>query len=155
MKKILLYIVILFLVAGCKYFEEKRLFSKKVDTLINYAEGIAEPADTGSSDTLAVSDSNISETGISSGSLSDVYNPDYYHSDYKYHVVVGSFLIPEYAERYAEKLRTMGYKPEIILREDGYHMVSAHYSNELSASNIGLKSVKAEITPGAWIYEIK
>ena len=62
MKKILLYIVISFLVAGCKYFEEKRLFSKKVDTLINYAEGIAEPVDTGLSDTLAVSDLNVSES---------------------------------------------------------------------------------------------
>jgi hypothetical protein len=155
MKKILLYIVILLLVEGCKYFEEKRLFSKKVDTLINYAEGIDDSADTVIQDTVTGLDTDIMESQITSESSEDIYNPEYYHSDYKYHVIVGSFLIPEYAERYAEKLEAMGYKPEIILRDDGYHMVSAHASNELTACNAGLSSIKAEITQGAWIYEMK
>ncbi len=155
MKKILLFTVISLLVTGCKYFEEKRLFSKKVDTLINYADAIDESMDTLSIDTVEVLDMDIPESDITSDSQTSVYNQGYYHSDYKYHVVAGCFMIPEYAERYAEKLRTMGYKTEIVLRDDGFHMVSALSSNDKSASKSGLRSVRAELTPKAWIYEFK
>ena len=155
MKKILLYIVISVLIVGCKYFEEKRLFSKKVDTLINYAEESSEPEEIDSLEILTGTDEIISEKDISADSLTSIYNSKYSHSDYKYHLVVGCFLIPEYAERYADKLRAMGYNPEIVLRDDGYHMVSARYFNELSASINELQTVKAELSSQAWIYEIK
>jgi len=155
MKKILLYIVISVLIVGCKYFEEKRLFSKKVDTLINYAEESSEPEEIDSSEILTGTYEIISEKDISADSLTSIYNSKYSHSDYKYHLVVGCFLIPEYAERYADKLRAMGYNPEIVLRDDGYHMVSARYFNELSASINELQTVKAELSSQAWIYEIK
>ncbi len=155
MKKILLYIVISVLIVGCKYFEEKRLFSKKVDTLINYAEESIEPEEIDSSEILTGTDEIISEKDISADSQTSIYNSKYSHSDYKYHLVVGCFLIPEYAERYADKLRAMGYNPEIVLRDDGYHMVSARYFNELSASINELQTVKAELSSQAWIYEIK
>ena len=154
MKKILLYIVISVLIAGCKYFEEKRLFSKKVDTLINYAEESSESEDTDSIALQTGTDEIVLENDISIDSLS-IYNTEYYHSDYKYHVIVGSFLIPEYAERYADKLREMGYSPEIVLRDDGYHMVSSRSFNELSASINELQTAKAELSSNAWIYELK
>lgn len=155
MKKIILYIVISVLITGCKYFEEKRLFSKKVDTLINYAEESSESEDTDSTALLQETDNIVLENEISSDSLADIDDSKYYHSDYKYHIIVGSFLIPEYAERYADKLRAMGYNPEIVLRDDGFHMVAARSYNELSASISGLQTVKAELSTKAWIYEIK
>jgi hypothetical protein len=155
MKKIFLYIVISVLISGCKYFEEKRLFSKKVDTLINYAEESTESEEIDSIALQSGTDEIVLEDDITSDSPTGIDNSKYYHSDYKYHIVVGSFLVPEYAERYADKLKTMGYNPEIVLRDDGYHMVAAGSFNELSASISGLQTVKAEISTKAWIYEIK
>jgi hypothetical protein len=153
MKKILLFIVIILLVSGCKYFEEKRLFSKKVDTLINYAAEMDKSLEV---DTVAIQPET---TAVSMQTEpSDIREEDIYRSAYgapanKYYVITGCFMIPEFAESYAEKMRSMGYTTEIILRDDGFHMVSVGSFGNLRASLDNLGSVRADITPKAWVYK--
>jgi ribonucleotide reductase beta subunit family protein with ferritin-like domain len=153
MKKILLFVVIIILVSGCRYFEEKRLFSKKVDTLINYAAEMDKSLEV---DTVPIQ----AETAAVSLQTEppDIQEEDIYKSTYsgvanRYYVITGCFMMPEFAERYAEKMRSMGYTTEIILRDDGFHMVSVGSFGNLRASLDNLGSVRADITPKAWVYK--
>ncbi len=153
MKKILLFIVIIILISGCKYFEEKRLFSKKVDTLINYAAEMDKSLEV---DTVAIQPETAA-VGLQT-EPPDIPEEDIYKSTYggpanKYYVITGCFMIPEFAERYAEKMRSMGYTTEILLRDDGFHMVSVGSFGDLRASLDDLGSVRADITPKAWVYK--
>ena len=154
MKKILLYIVIAILITGCKYFEEKRLFSKKVDTLINYAEELDKPVEPDSADIQSSLEQVATETDIPVDSEDDMFQTKFPSSGNRYYIITGCFMIPDFAEGYAEKMQNMGYNAEIIIRDDGYHMVSVRSFNDLSASKSELRTVRAEISD-AWIYEKK
>lgn len=44
----------------------------------------------------------------------------------KFHIIVGSFRSKSNADSYAEKLKALGYEPEIIFMEDSYIRISLH-----------------------------
>ncbi len=155
MKKILLYIVITILITGCKYFEEKRLFSKKVDTLINYAEELDKPLEPGLADTMTALEQVVTEKDLTVNTEEDMFQTNFPGSGNRYYIITGCFMIPDFAESYAAKMQSRGYKPEIIIRNDGYHMVSVRSFNDLRASRSELQTVRAEIVNNAWIYEKK
>ncbi len=155
MKKILLYIVLAILITGCKYFEEKRLFSKKVDTLINYAEELDKSVEPDSADIQPDLQQIVTETDITVGKEGNMFQTNFPSSGNRYYIITGCFMIPDYAESYAKKMQNRGYKAEIILRDDGYHMVSVRSFNNLRTSKSELPAVRAEITNKAWIYEKK
>jgi len=153
MKKILLFVITVLLISGCKYFEEKRLFSKKVDTLINYAAEMEEPVEVDSAVIKAEAESISLQQGMQGEPEEDIYKSAYSQPGNKYYVITGCFMIPEFAERYAERMRNMGYQAEIVLRDDGFHMVSVSSHNNLRAGLDDLGSVRADITPKAWVYK--
>ncbi len=153
MKKILLFIITVILVTGCKYFEEKRLFSKKVDTLINYAAEMDKSLKVDSAEIQADAGIVSQQAALPVHSEDNMYKSAYSHPGNKYYVITGCFMIPEFAERYAEKMRGMGYKAEIVLRDDGYHMVSVGSFGDLRSGLDDLGSVRADITPRAWVYK--
>jgi len=155
MKKIFLYIVLAILITGCKYFEEKRLFSKKVDTLINYTEDLDKSMGSDSADIQPDLEQVVTETDITVDTEEDMFQTNFPSSGNRYYIITGCFMIPDFAERYAEKMQNRGYTPEIILRDDGYHMVSVRSFNDLSASKSELQTVRAELSNNAWIYEKK
>lgn len=153
MKKILLFIVIGMLISGCKYFEEKRLFSKKVDTLINYAEEMDESLDADTAEIQPEQEMVSPQEDLPVESEDDIYQSTYAAAGNKYYLITGCFMIPEFAERYAENMRSMGYNAEIVLRDDGFHMVSVNSYDDLRSSLNELGSVRADVTPDAWIYK--
>jgi hypothetical protein len=155
MKKILLYIVLAILITSCRYFEEKRLFSKKVDTLINYAEELDEQVEPDSLDAQIGLEQVETETDIPVDSEEDMFQTKFTSSGNRYYIITGCFMIPDFAESYAEKMQNKGYNAEIILRDDGYHMVSVRSFNDLSESKSALQTVRAELASNAWIYEKK
>ena len=156
MKKILLYIVIAMLITGCKYFEEKRLFSKKVDTLINYAEELDESAEIDSAEIQSEIEPIVTETELAVDTEEEMATPAFPETGNRYHIITGCFMMPHFAESYAEKMQNMGYQVEIIQRYDGYNMVSVRSFNDLSASISELRTVKSDpSTAKAWIYEKK
>ncbi len=154
MKKILLSIIIGLLVAGCKYFEEKRLFSKKVDTLINYAEELDKSVKPDTADMQTGLGQVVTETDMPVATQEDMFKTKFPSSGNRYYIITGCFMIPDYAESYAEKMQSMGYKAEIIVRYDGFNMVSVRSFNDLNASKSELRLVRADIS-NAWIYEKK
>jgi hypothetical protein len=155
MKKILLYIVLAILITSCRYFEEKRLFSKKVDTLINYAEELDEQVEPDSADIQIGLEKVATETDITVDAEEDMFMTKFPSSGNRYYIITGCFMIPDFAESYAGKMQDRGYNAEIILRDDGYHMVSVFSFNDLTESKSALQTVRAELAANAWIYEKK
>lgn len=155
MKKLLLYIVITILFAGCKYFEEKRLFSKKVDTLINYAEELDKAEEPDSVPAQTDLEQVVTETEMHVDMEEDEFATKFPSSDNRYYIITGCFMIPDFAERYAEKMQNKGYTAEIIVRDDGFNMVSVRSFNDLSASRSELRTVRDDVTANAWIYKKK
>jgi hypothetical protein len=144
--------IILFVVASiislssCKYFENHRLFSKDIDTLLDItAEKVSylavdkqlvpieEPK------TLPVVDEPKPVTGY--GYVAD-----------KYYMIVGCFQNQNFAERYAEKVKQMGYTAQILESSNGFYKVSAKsYSNFIQA--VGeIDIFRSTITSRAWIH---
>ncbi len=146
---IALIILVLIIASGCKYFEKKRLFSKSADTLINYAEDIS---DTGSADT----------TDFYSGMNEMITQPavtapeDEYQStvsgNKRAYMVVGCFLVPQNADRYAQKMREMGYSAEIVMGHDGFHMVTVNSYNNVKSGVSEIPKYRSEINQNAWVF---
>lgn len=155
MKKLLLYIVISILITGCKYFEEKRLFSKKVDTLISYAEEMDKAEEPDSVSVRTDMEQVVTETDLQVDMEEDEFTTKFPSSGNRYYIITGCFMIPDFAESYAEKMQNMGYNSEIIVRDDGFNMVSVRSFNDLSLSKSELRTVRSELTANAWIYEKK
>ncbi|MFO7658536.1 MAG: hypothetical protein R6W78_15870 [Bacteroidales bacterium] len=151
MKKIMtLAVVTALLCSGCKYFEKKRLFSKGADTMLNYAAGIEEQAD----DTLTfVPETDVrSEENLQDETLRQMYRTNTSLGSDKAYMIVGCFMIPQNADSYAEKIRGKGYNTEIILRPDGFHMVSVSSYDNLRPAVRDLQKFRGEITGNTWIW---
>ena len=153
MKKVVtLFVIVALFCAGCKYFEKKRLFSKGADTMVNYA---AELEETASQDTAEfnVNGNDIqSEENLSAETLKQMYQTNESLGSDKVYMIVGCFLVPQNADDYAEKVRKMGYNSEIILRPDGFHMVTAGSYHNLRDGERDLQKFRGEITENAWIW---
>jgi hypothetical protein len=153
MKKVLaIAALFVFICSGCKYFEKKRLFSKGADTMLNYA---AEIDETTVEDTMefysGIGDDQTRD--MISDSLESLYQPQETTagSDNVY-MVVGCFLIPQNADNFSEKIRTMGYQSEIILRADGFHLVTASSYASVSEGARDLQKFRDEISESAWLW---
>jgi len=72
----------------------------------------------------------------------------------KYHIIVGSFYIPENAKRWAEEYKRRGYVNAQILQKKGsmFELVSAESFSSLSAAQKKLREFTNYIMPDAWIY---
>ena len=153
MKKVTtLAILVIIFCSGCKYFEKKRLFSKGADTMLNYAAELEEPAKTDTAEMNIAPGDVKSEENLSPGDLRDMYQKNEPLGSNKVYMVVGCFLIPQNADSYSEKLKKEGYNSEIILRPDGFHMVTANSYDNLKAGIRDLQKYKGEITEHAWVW---
>lgn len=142
MKNILIFLFLsLFLGYGCKYF--KRSAAKNIDTLA---------ADTGQAAGEVV-DSAAYYSGVSSESPAPAAMPaKTTAAKGNYYMIVGCFTVAANAERYADKIRTMGYEPEIIAGRDNFQMVAARSYDNYRASIGELDKFRNEVSPGAWVY---
>jgi len=72
---------------------------------------------------------------------------------FKYHIIVGSFLTPEYAEDYLKYYRSMGYDAQII---DGprnrFNLVSAEVHENLNRAIRRLYQYQDTVEFEAWLY---
>lgn len=144
MKKIIALTVLVTLVlTGCKFIEKKKLFSKGADTLLNYTE-----------DTSGFSDLDKvqTESDISADSLRNLYEQNASFGSKKAYMIVGAFLIPQNADKYAEKIRSMGYNSEIITAPNGFHMVAANSYDNLRQGVNEISKFRNEISDKAWVY---
>jgi hypothetical protein len=67
-------------------------------------------------------------------------------------MIVGCFTVQRNADRYAEKLRGMGYNPQIISGNDNFQMVAAKSYGNYRESVSEIEKFRNDVTPHAWVY---
>jgi len=133
----------LLLCNGCKFLTGKS--SKTVDTIT---------ADTA---TEQVVDSSDLYTGIPDQSVTTQAAPAPAIERSSaltgtYYMIVGCFTVQANADRYAEKLRGMGYNAQIIRGNNSFQMVAAQSYGSYRESVADIAKFRNEVTPNAWVY---
>lgn len=138
MKKLLFLICIALLAGGCKYF--KKQSAKPVEVL---------GADTSQNEAVD-SSAYYGDAGVAAATTPSIGNKAAVSG--KYYMIVGCFTVSENADRYAEKLRGMGYASEILTGVGNYQMVAAASYNNYRESVDAINKFRNEVTPNAWVY---
>jgi len=132
----------LILCGGCKFF--KKSSTKAFDTLT---------ADTVQLDTGIVEASAYGENPEEPVSAPvQQPAPRIQAESNTYYMIVGCFTVKQNAEKYAEKIRGMGYEARILSGRDNYQMVAARTYDSYKAGVNELDKFRNEVTPNAWVY---
>jgi hypothetical protein len=149
MKRILLAsLVILLAMPSCKFIKTK-ILSKKVDTLSVFNDTLArEQMDTAFQQETA----NYAQPELQASVGADQNKPVSSVTDAQFYMIVGCFTVPENANRYAEKIRSLGYEGEVIPGHDGYQMVTAKSYGNFKSSIAEIEQFRSDVTPNAWVF---
>jgi hypothetical protein len=146
MKRVLiLSVLVLVGLSSCKFIKTK-ILSKKVDTLSAFVDTMNQVQSLDSSDyksmlTEVQEESQAALNAAKRGSPSG----DFF-------MIVGCFMVPENATRYAEKIKGMGYEGAIITGKGGLQMVTAKSYDKFSTSVADIGQFRTDVTPNAWVY---
>ncbi len=77
---------------------------------------------------------------------------NYYAYQYRYHIIVGSFITPEYALDHSDFYSSMGYQTQIIEGINGFDLVSAMGLDDYSQSLYQLENFKDTVDIESWLY---
>ncbi len=137
MKKIFIFICLALLAGGCKYF--KKQSAKPVETVqadTTLKDVVDSSAYYGETDNTPAAPSNTNRSVVAG----------------KYYMIVGCFTVAENADRYAEKLRGMGYSSQIITGIGSFQMVAAASYDNYRESVEAINKFRNDVTPNAWVY---
>jgi cell division protein FtsN len=71
----------------------------------------------------------------------------------KYHIIVGSFLTPEYADQWLDHVKNFGYEAKLVEMDGGrWRLVSASSYGSLREAWNNLDKVQYTINSEAWIF---
>ncbi|MDZ7739507.1 MAG: hypothetical protein U5K32_10700 [Bacteroidales bacterium] len=148
-----IFFALILLTSSCKFIEEKGWFGKsKADTMAVWQAR---------QDSIRVADSIQTEIehmkAVEQARLDSLQAAEQaqreWEARYNYHIVVGSFLTPEYAEDYKSYYQSMGYDAKII---DGprnrFRLVSAEVHENLNAAIKRLVQYQDTVNFESWIY---
>ena len=150
MKRVIIASLIIILVMpSCKFIKTK-ILAKKVDTLSAFVDTMnqAERIDSSIYYQDAVNEAQQESQGV----LNPVQNEPAPAVNAQFYMIVGCFMVPENASKYAEKIRGMGYEGGIIPGYGGFQMVTAKSYNNFRTSIADIDQFRAEVTPNAWVY---
>jgi hypothetical protein len=150
MKKVAVisFTILLVLCSSCKFVKSK-FFSKKVDTLSAFVDTLSQAEKTDSS----VYQSTLAQVQQESQASADaIQSAPASMPDAHFYMIVGSFMVQKNAEKYAEKIKGMGYEGIIISGSGGFQMVSAKSYNNFKASVAEIDQFRSDVTPKAWVY---
>lgn len=77
---------------------------------------------------------------------------DFYDNQFIYHIIVGSFITPEYALDHSDFYNSMGYQTQIFEGVNGFDLVSAMDLEDYSQSLYQLENFKDTVEIEAWLY---
>lgn len=76
-----------------------------------------------------------------------------WESRFKYHIIVGSFLTPEYADDYLAYYKSMGYNATILPGPKGrFNLVSAEVHESISEAIKRLSAYQDTVNFESWLY---
>jgi hypothetical protein len=141
MKNLALFLCfVLLLCNGCKYFKKSS----------------AQPVETITADTLPAegtvdSAAYYSEINkVNNAPANTIVQPG--AVDGRYFMIVGCFTVQSNADKYAEKLRGMGYKAQIIPGRNNLQMVAAKSYSNYRESVSEIDKFRNDVTPNAWVF---
>ena len=148
-----LLLIVLISLPSCKFIRKKGWFGTgKADTLMVWQA---------KQDSIRVADSiklevemmkRIEQARLDSIRMAEAERLEY-DSKYKYHIIVGSFLTPEYAEDYKNYYISKGYDAKIIPDSRGrFNLVSAEVNESLSKAISRLKRYQDTVDFESWIF---
>lgn len=71
----------------------------------------------------------------------------------QYHVIVGSFLTPAYADAWLEHIKGFGYNARIIDMKGGrWHLVSAKSFGDVHSAYNAITGISDNVDGEAWVY---
>ena len=153
MKK-LIFIVFAILISfsSCKFVKEKGWFGlKNADTMETYLR---------KQDSIHIADS-ISKVIAKQRAIEQVRQDSINMAEqkrleelarFKYHIVVGSFLTPQYADEWSSYYNSMGYDTEILKAGNEFNLVSARKYDNMRDALIDLRHFKDTVQIDAWVY---
>ena len=71
---------------------------------------------------------------------------------FKYHIVVGSFLTPQYADEWSVYYNSIGYDTEMLKAGNEFNLVSARKYDNMRDALIDLRHFKDTVQIDAWVY---
>lgn len=134
--------LILLLCGGCKYF--KKSTPKSVDIITADTASAGETIDSSQyyGEVIESATPAMQQQTYTQGAVTG-----------KYYMIVGCFTVSTNADRYAEKIRGMGYEAQIIAGINNYQMVTAGSYDNYHQSVADLDKFRNEVTPNAWIHK--
>ena len=70
----------------------------------------------------------------------------------RYHIIIGSFITPEFADEYSVYYESLGYATSIYTAENGFDLVSAMDLDNFSEALYQLENFRDTVEVEAWIY---
>jgi hypothetical protein len=143
-------LLVLFFADSCKFIEEKGWFGKKADTLeafylkqdsIRRADSIRQHLELKAKEQARLDSIRMVEQ-------EEIERL----ARFKYHIIVGSFKTPEYADLYSEFYSNMGYKTEILYSNNDFNLVSARAFDNIRDAIKDLENFRDTVELDAWIY---
>jgi hypothetical protein len=138
MTNLVFLLSLVLLCSGCKYFKKS---PSSVETI---------SADTVASDEMV--DSSAYYSDAANVTTEPQTTAQYNAVNGKYYMIVGCFTVSTNADRYAEKLRGMGYESQIITGNGRFQMVAVRTYSSFRESVNELDKFRNEVTPNAWVY---
>jgi hypothetical protein len=150
---LLLVVCLLVFMPSCNFVKKKGWFGgKKADTLLVWqarqdnlrrADSIAKIAEF--------------EAAVERARLDSINRVEQekaaYAARFKYHIIVGSFITPEYARLFQEQMKKNGYNSQILKKPDSkFELISAEAHESLRKSVERLVQFRDTVAYDAWIY---
>ncbi len=146
MKRLIIALLaVLLFMPSCKFIKSK-IFPKKVDTLTAYVDTTSEAERVDS----ALYQDMLKQAQQETQEMAQKEDDAVQYG--QYYMIVGCFMVNENAQKYAEKIRGMGYNASIITGPAGFQMVTVKSYNDFRASIEEINQFRTEITPNAWVY---
>ena len=150
-KNIVTICIVVCCLTSCKFIKSKGWFSKEADTLVAYQARM---------DSLRVADSIQAvletERRIEQARQDSIRAIEEAERErlarWKYHIIVGSFKTPEYAEKYAQYYLNMGYSTEILMNEYNFNLVSARVFEDIGMALRQLENFRDTVELEAWLF---
>ena len=146
-------LILFFALSSCKFIEEKGWFGKKkADTLVAWQA---------KQDSIRVADSiqlEIQKMKIAEqarlDSLQAIEDERLaWEARFKYHIIVGSFLTPEFAQDHYNLYQSMGYDAMIVEGPRGrFNLVSAEVHESIGKAMNRLHAFQDTVEFEAWLF---
>lgn len=155
MKYLSLFLLAIVLVSlpSCKFFNLRKLFGHKADTMAVWQARqdsirVADSINAVRARLQAIEDARLDSIRLAEEARLSRAS--------KYNIIVGAFITPEYARAWADEYRNRGYDVAIIPMEGSrFELVSAEVHEKAGKAISRLNQFQDTIQVDAWIYKKK